>query len=98
GGWQVIDLGVNVGTEQFIKSIKENNVKIIGLSALLTTTMQNMELIVQKIKEEFNDVSVIIGGASVTTEFADKIKADAYFPDPQGMLDFINTNFTNKVN
>ncbi len=96
GGWQVIDVGVNVSTEQFIKSIKEHNVKIVGLSALLTTTMQNMEMIVKRIKEEFNDVTMIIGGAPVTVEFADKINADAYFADPQGMLEYINTNYANK--
>lgn len=90
GGWQVIDLGVNVSAEQFINSIKENNSKLVGLSALLTTTMLNMENIVRSIKENFDDVSVIIGGAPVTKEFASQIKADAYFADPQKMLDYIN--------
>lgn len=90
GGWQVIDLGVNVSAKQFVDSVKENNSKLVGLSALLTTTMLNMENIVQSIKEQFDDVSVIIGGAPVTQDFARQINADAYFADPQKMLDYIN--------
>lgn len=96
GGWQIIDLGINVTSEKFIEAIKTNNAKIIGLSALLTTTMQNMEEIVKQIKTTFADAIVIIGGAPVTSEFAVKIHADAYFPDPQGMLDFINSKITDK--
>ncbi|MFO7524494.1 MAG: corrinoid protein [Ignavibacteriaceae bacterium] len=96
GGWQVIDLGVNVSAEQFIESIKENNSKLVGLSALLTTTMLNMESIVRKVKEQLDDVSVIIGGAPVTEDFARQINADAYFADPQKMLDYINDkHYTN---
>lgn len=93
GGWQVIDLGVNVSAKQFIDSIKESNSKLVGLSALLTTTMLNMENIVRSIKENFDDVSVIIGGAPVTKDFANQINADAYFADPQKMLDYINDKF-----
>lgn len=94
GGWEVIDLGVNVSADKFISSIKENSVKIVGLSALLTTTMQNMELITKRIKEEINDAKVIIGGAPVSQAFADSINADRYFRDPQAMLDFLNHSFT----
>jgi corrinoid protein of di/trimethylamine methyltransferase len=95
GGWQVIDLGVNVGVEKFINSVKENSAKIVGLSALLTTTMQNMESITKKIKDEINDVKVIIGGAPVSQAFADTINADKYFHDPQAMLDYLNESFRN---
>lgn len=94
GGWQVIDLGVNVTADKFLSAAKENDVRIIGLSALLTTTMQNMEMVIAKLKEEIKDAFVIIGGAPVSQAFADKINADKYFPDPQSMLDFINKNFT----
>ena len=90
GGWEVIDLGVNVTAEKFIEAIKINNVKIVGLSALLTTTMQNMNDILARIKAEVNDVTVIVGGAPVTKSFANSINADEYFPDPQGMLDYLN--------
>jgi 5-methyltetrahydrofolate--homocysteine methyltransferase len=93
GGWQVIDLGVNVTAEKFIESAKFHSIKIVGLSAMLTTTMQNMYSIVKYLKEEQKDICVIIGGAPVTKAFAKSINADEYFSDPQGMLDFINTNF-----
>lgn len=90
GGWEVIDLGVNVTAEKFIEAVKLNSVKVVGLSALLTTTMQNMNDISAKIKAEINDVTVIVGGAPVTKAFANSINADEYFPDPQGMLDYLN--------
>ncbi|MFZ1519975.1 MAG: corrinoid protein [Ignavibacteriaceae bacterium] len=90
GGWQVVDLGINVNAEKFIEAIKTNSAKVVGLSALLTTTMQNMNEIVRRIKSETKDVLVIIGGAPVTKAFADSINADEYFPDPQGMLDYLN--------
>lgn len=91
GGWQVVDLGINVSAEKFINALKTNSAKVVGLSALLTTTMQNMNEIVRRIKSETKDVSVIVGGAPVTKAFADSINADEYFPDPQGMLDFLNS-------
>jgi len=94
GGWQVVDLGINVRAEKFIDAIKSNSAKVIGLSAMLTTTMQNMNEIVRKIKLEVNDVIVIVGGAPVTKAFANSINADEYFPDPQGMLDYLNKKTT----
>jgi 5-methyltetrahydrofolate--homocysteine methyltransferase len=92
GGWQVVDLGINVNAEKFIDAIKTNSAKVVGLSALLTTTMQNMNDIVRRIKSETKDIIVVIGGAPVTKTFADSINADEYFPDPQGMLDYLNKN------
>jgi len=94
GGWQVVDLGINVRAEKFIDAIKSNSAKVIGLSAMLTTTMQNMNEIVRKIKLEVNDVIVVVGGAPVTKAFANSINADEYFPDPQGMLDYLNKKTT----
>ena len=90
GGWQVVDLGINVNAEKFIDAINTNSAKVVGLSALLTTTMQNMYEIVRRIKTETKDVLVVIGGAPVSKAFADSINADEYFPDPQGMLDYLN--------
>ena len=80
--------------EKFLEAVKTNSVKIVGLSALLTTTMQNMSSIVKRLKEESSDIIIIIGGAPVTKEFADSINADEYFHDPQGMLDYLNKNFS----
>ena len=93
GGWQVIDLGINVSAERFVEAIKTNSAKVVGLSAMLTTTMQNMNDIVRKIKLETNSISIIVGGAPVTKTFANSINADEYFHDPQGMLDYLNKNF-----
>jgi len=90
GGWQVVDLGINVSAEKYIDAIKTSSAKVVGLSALLTTTMQNMNEIVRKIKSETKDVLIIVGGAPVTKAFANSINADEYFQDPQGMLEYLN--------
>ena len=91
GGWEVIDLGVDVGTEKFIQVLSENPGAIIGLSALLTTTMVNMGKTVTAVKETNSDTRVIIGGAPVTQEFCEKIGADFYSPDPQGAVNYLKT-------
>jgi 5-methyltetrahydrofolate--homocysteine methyltransferase len=90
GGWNVIDIGVDASADKFIAAIKTNNAKAVGLSALLTTTMMNMEGIVKKIKETLPDVKIIVGGAPLTQGFSDKIGADGYFPEPQGALEYLN--------
>ena len=89
-GWQVIDLGVDVKTEKFITTIKENPGCAVGLSALLTTTMGNMAKTVETIRAEFPDVKIIVGGAPVTHDSAMKMGADSYSPDPQGAVTFLN--------
>ena len=94
GGWEVIDLGVDVTAEKYLAAIRENQVEAVGLSALLTTTMVNMEVITKSIKAEYPDVLVLIGGAPVTQAFADKIGADAFYPDPQGALEYLNARFS----
>jgi len=89
-GWEVIDCGVDIPAEKIIKVIEEHKPHAVGLSALLTTTMVSMESITREIKSKHPEVKVIVGGAPVTKKFADKIGADAYSPDPQGALDFLN--------
>ncbi len=89
GGWEVIDLGVDVGTEKFLKALDENPGAVIGLSALLTTTMENMKKIVAAIKEKHAGSKILIGGAPVTQEYCDKIGADFYSPDPQGAVNYL---------
>jgi methanogenic corrinoid protein MtbC1 len=91
GGWEVIDLGVDVGTEKFIQAISENPNAIIGLSALLTTTMENMRKTVIGIREKYSDSKILIGGAPVTQEYCFKIGADFYSPDPQGAVNYLKT-------
>jgi 5-methyltetrahydrofolate--homocysteine methyltransferase len=80
-GFMVTDVGVDVGPEKFVAVAKEKNADIIGISALLTTTMVKMEDVIKAAKEAGLKAKVMIGGASVTQEFADKIRADGYAPD-----------------
>ncbi len=94
GGWEVIDCGVDVSDSQFLQSIEKYNPDAVGLSALLTTTMVNMEGIVKEIKNRYPHIKVIVGGAPVTGGFADKIGADGYSPDPQGALDRLTADLT----
>ena len=89
-GWEVVDLGVDVSSETFVQKIKEYPNCIIGLSALLTTTMVNMEKVVKAIKGHSPDTKVIIGGAPINKEFSIKIGADAYSSDPQGAVKFLD--------
>jgi methanogenic corrinoid protein MtbC1 len=89
-GWKVVDLGVDVSAEKFLNAVKENAGAVVGLSALLTTTMVNMEKTVALLKEAVPGTKVIVGGAPLTAEFAKKIGADGYSPDPQGAVAFLN--------
>ena len=90
-GYEVIDLGTDVNTQKFIEAIKQHPGCYVGLSALLTTTMVNMETIVKDIKAEFPDTKILIGGAPVSEDFKLQVKADYYSPDPQGAVDFLNS-------
>ena len=89
GGWEVIDLGVDAGPEKFLTSLEANPEAVIGLSALLTTTMENMKKIVTAIKEKHPEAKVLVGGAPVTKEYCQKIGADFYSPDPQGAVNYL---------
>lgn len=89
-GWEVIDLGIDVKAEKFIAAAGEHPGSVVGLSALLTTTMVNMELIVRRLKAEIPGTQIIIGGAPVTEAFREKIGADFYSPDPQGAVEYLN--------
>ncbi|MFD1315190.1 cobalamin B12-binding domain-containing protein [Namhaeicola litoreus] len=89
-GYEVIDLGTDVPAKKFLDTINEFPDAIIGLSSLLTTTMVSMENIVQEIKSAYPNQKVTIGGAPITQDFCDKIGADNYSPDPQGVVEFMN--------
>lgn len=83
-GFEVIDLGVDVAHEKFVETVRENpDVKIVGLSALLTTTMPAMrEAVALLNQQDFRkNIKIMIGGAPITQAFADEIGADAYTPD-----------------
>ena len=82
-GFEVNDLGVDVPAEKFVEAAKEEGVKIVACSALLTTTMPALEATVAALNAMENRaaIKVMIGGAPITQEFADKVGADAYTPD-----------------
>jgi len=86
-GFEVIDLGVDVGPEKFIEQVKTAKAQLIGMSALLTTTMPGMEKTIKALKDAGIPVKVIIGGAPVTQDYADKIGADGYAPDAASAVD-----------
>jgi methanogenic corrinoid protein MtbC1 len=90
GGWEVIDMGVDVPVARVIETVGKYPGCTVGLSALLTTTMVNMEKTVRELKCHHPEIRVIIGGAPLTAVFAARIGADAYSPDPQGAVDFLN--------
>ena len=90
-GYEVVDLGTDVSAQKFIEAIKQHPGCYVGLSALLTTTMVNMEKIVNDIKAELPDTRILIGGAPVTEDFKVQINADYYSPDPQGAVDYLNS-------
>jgi corrinoid protein of di/trimethylamine methyltransferase len=79
-GFKVVDLGTNITAQQFVDAVKEHNPQVIGMSALLTTTMPKMEETIAALKEAGirDQVKIMAGGAPVTQDFVDKIGADAY--------------------
>lgn len=93
-GYEVVDLGTDVTSDKFIEAVKAHPGCHVGLSALLTTTMVNMEKIVNDIKAAVPDTKILIGGAPVSDDFREKIDADYYSPDPQGAVDFLNSVYS----
>jgi len=77
-GFTVVDIGVDVSTEKFIEAVERENPDIIGLSAMLTTTMISMQKTVKELKERFKSKLIIVGGAPVSPDFANQINADGY--------------------
>lgn len=88
-GFTILDLGVDVPPEAYIKAVKDDGAKIIGLSALLTTTMPAMKDTIEACKEAGirDDVIIMIGGAPVTQDYADEIGADGFAPDAASAVD-----------
>ena len=87
-GFGVIDLGTNVLPEQFVEAAREHDATLIGLSALLTTTMPAMKTTIDAVREaNLDGVKVIIGGAPITQDFADRIGADGFAADAPSAVD-----------
>jgi 5-methyltetrahydrofolate--homocysteine methyltransferase len=88
-GFNVVDLGTNVDPEQFVQAARKHGAKAAGLSALLTTTMPVMGQTVTAFQQAGMDVKVMIGGASVTQQYADTIGAHGYAPDATSAVDLV---------
>jgi 5-methyltetrahydrofolate--homocysteine methyltransferase len=90
-GFEVIDCGTDVPKEKFLEAVKNEQPDIIGLSALLTTTMLYMKEVIEILKSEGlrQKVKVIIGGAPITQSYADTIGADGYAPDAASAVDLV---------
>lgn len=91
GGWEIVDLGTDVSAEKFLEAVESHPGCSVGMSALLTTTMVNMENAVKTIKGKSPDTKVLVGGAPLTQEFCEKIGADCYSADPQGAVEYLNS-------
>ncbi len=88
GGFEVIDLGVNVSPEKFIATVKERKANIVAMSALLTTTMPSMKSTIEALKQAGvrNQVKVLVGGAPITQRYAEEIGADGYSDSAVGAV------------
>lgn len=80
-GFQMIDLGRDVPPETIVETVKEKNIKLVGLSALMTTTLKSMKETIVAVKEAAPDCKVMVGGAVLTADYAEKIGADYYCKD-----------------
>jgi 5-methyltetrahydrofolate--homocysteine methyltransferase len=88
GGYEVIDLGVNVTPEQFVAAVKEKNANIVAMSALLTTTMPSMRTTVDALKQAGvrEKVKILVGGAPITQRYAEEIGADGFTESAAGAV------------
>ncbi|MGE5530947.1 MAG: corrinoid protein [Bacteroidota bacterium] len=92
GGFEVLDLEVDVAPEKFVEAVKDKGAQVVALSALLTTTMPSMKDTIEALKEAGvrDQVKIMIGGAPVTQNYADEIGADGYAPDAASAVDKAN--------
>ena len=96
-GYDTVDLGVNVKVENFVQQVLEHKPQILGLSALLTTTMPQMKLVIEALAEADlrNKLKVIVGGAPVNQKFADDIGADGYAQDGGEVITLVKSLLAN---
>ncbi len=93
GGFEVVDLGIDVPSSKFIEAIQTHHPQVVGMSALLTTTMIEMKNTLQAVEQAGlrNQVKMIVGGAPVTSKFAKDIGADGYAPDAASAVDLVRS-------
>ena len=90
-GFEVVDIGVDIGPEKFVEQAKASNAELIGMSALLTTTMPAIEKTIAALKAAGVSAKIMIGGAPVTQDYADKVGAHGYAPDAASAVDTAKT-------
>lgn len=88
-GYKIVDLGVDVAPEKYLEAARANGAGVIALSALLTTTMVQMKNVVEAVEASGLGIPVVIGGAPVTREYADRIRARGYAPDAASAVEEI---------
>ena len=86
-GYKIFDLGKDVDVERIIETVQKEKIELVGLSALMTTTVKNMEDTIQELKKEFPNVKIMVGGAVLTPDYASQIGADYYSKDARGAVD-----------
>jgi len=93
GGFDVVDLGIDVPADKFAEAIRTHQPQVVGLSALLTTTMREMKTTIEVIEKAGlrNQVKMIVGGAPLTEKFAREIGADGYAPDAASAVDVVKS-------
>lgn len=93
-GFRVLDLGKNVEPEIILKTAKEENITLVGLSALMTTTLKNMEITIKLLKDNLKDCKIMVGGAVLTPDYALKIGADFYSRDARQSVEIAQSHFS----
>ena len=93
GGFEVVDLGIDVSAEKFVEAIKAHRPQVVGMSALLTTTIREMKMTLEAIEKAGlrKEVKTIVGGAPLTEKFAREIGADGYAPDAASAVDVVKS-------
>ncbi|WP_406676945.1 corrinoid protein [Moorella sp. ACPs] len=86
-GFKVVDLGIDVPVEKFVQAVEEHKPQLVGISALLTSTMMQMKKTVEGLAAYRDKIKIMVGGAPVTQKFADEIGADGYAPDAASAVD-----------
>lgn len=92
-GYEVIDLGKDVSIEEVVNQAKKQNIKLVGLSALMTTTVNSMKETIKALKENGVDAKVFVGGAVLTEEYANDLGADYYSKDAKSAVEIAKMNF-----
>ena len=94
----MVDLGRDVAAEQVVEAAKRPGVRLVGLSALMTTTVVNMEKTIRALRAACPEVKVVVGGAVLTGEYAAAIGADAYAPDAMSTVRFASQVYPSPSN